>query len=96
MVGGVIVAALGTLGLVLAEVIKGRNSRTTASPPAPTSSPGKDIELYERTATLSNRADDRDRRHDLFERQMHNELEELGERIERVERHLGIYKEGGY
>lgn len=96
MVGGVIVAALGTLGLVLTEILKGRNSRTTASPPAPTTGSSKDVELYERTAVLSNRADDSDRRHNLLERTVHQHHEEEGERLERLERHLGIYEEGGH
>ena len=97
VIGGIVVAALGTLGLVLVEVIKGRNSRTTASPPSPTSVPtgtGKDVELYERTAVLNVRVDDADDRHDLLERSVVHHIDNHHRRIVRIERHLGIAPEG--
>lgn len=78
-IGGVVVALLGALGLVTAEVMRGRNSHTTSSPPEP--HPEKDVELYERTAVLGSRADDADQRDDLQDRALHNH----GDRLEALE-----------
>lgn len=106
MVGGVIVAALGTLGLVLVEIVKGRNSRTTPSPP-PVSAPpnGRDVELYERTAVHNRRLDDADERHHLLDLTVHKQhdvlddhgdrLEQHDERIARLERQMRIRDETG-
>ena len=88
VVGGIVVAAIGALGLVVAEWLRGRNARTTSSPPPPTPQPaagGKDVELYERTAVLSRRADDNDERDDLQD--LRHERSE--DRLERLEQWAG-------
>lgn len=89
--GGVIVAALGALGLVLVEVVKGRNARTTASPPPPaTAAPATPpVELYERTAVLSQRADDNDERDDVQDHELRDQrtvLDDHHSRLSHVER----------
>ena len=70
VVGGIVVAAIGAMGLVLTEVVKGRAGRTTPAPPGPAPQPQApvNVELYERTAVLSRRADDSDTRDDVQDR----------------------------
>lgn len=89
-IGGIVVAALGTLGLVLSEVVKGRHARTTASPPPPSlTSQSMDVELYERTAVLSQRADDNDERDALQDRELRDQRDALDDhhhRLLRLER----------
>lgn len=77
MVGGVITAAIVALGGVLVAVVNSRASRTTASPPAPTSA--DEHVLYERTAVLAARADDSDDRFDVMDR-----------RLDQIERRLDL------
>lgn len=103
MVGGVIVAALGMLGLVLVEIIKGRNSRTTTTPnpTSPVLPASKDIELYERTAVHNQRLDDGDERHHLLDKVVHmqhdvlddhgDRLVQHDDRISRLERQMRIH-----
>lgn len=99
--GGVIIAAIGALGLLLVELARGRNARRAGSqvPVAePASAAAKDVELYERTAVLSSRADDSDHRDDMQDRR-HEASEDRHEasehRLSRIERRLGIHDEDG-
>lgn len=54
MVGGVIVAALGALSLVLVEVVKGRNSRNASPSSPPQQTVVTDEKVVERVAVLWN------------------------------------------
>lgn len=82
IVGGIVVSAIGALGLVLAEWVKGRNARTTPSPPQPTPAPAMGVEIYERTAVLNRRADDNDARDDVQDRR-HDRSEDRLDALER-------------
>lgn len=70
MVGGVITAAIVALGGVLVAIVNSRaNKTTTPSPPAASPTANEHV-LYERTAVLSQRADDNDDRDDVQDRRL--------------------------
>lgn len=89
VIGGVVVAAITTLGLVLTEVLRGRAGRNTAAAPPGPAQPA--VELYERTAVLNQRADDNDDRDDVQDhelRDQRNALDSHHSRLTAIERHL--------
>ena len=92
-------AALGALGLVLTEVVKGRNARNAAPAAPPTEGVSKDlVELYERTAVHNVRLDDADERHDVLDRTVDthgHRIEDIHTRLRRAEKHLGFYSPEG-
>jgi hypothetical protein len=98
LIGGIIIAAMVPLGSVIVEIVKGRNSRTTASPPAPSPFPGapsssspKDVELYERTAALNERLRQKDEADHLRDRMLathSNLLDEHGDVIQEQARDI--------
>jgi hypothetical protein len=63
------------------QLLSARASRTEPSPPAPIPTAGQDVALYERTAVLSQRADDNDERDDVQDRR-HEHTEDRLELIE--------------
>lgn len=76
-VGGIITAAIVTLGGVLVAIVNSRSKQTTASPP-PVSTAVDEHVLFERTAVLARRADDGDER-DAVEDQRIDKLERWAE-----------------
>lgn len=76
MVGGVITAAIVALGGVLVAIVNSRAGKTTASPPAPSTSADEHV-LYERTAVLRQRADDHQDAIELIDRARAKDREDL-------------------
>jgi len=106
LIGGIIIAMMVPLGSVIVEIIKGKNARTTASPPAPLPFPSppsgehKDVTLYERTAehnTRLNHKDQEDHVRDLALKGHADLLDEHGDtlrehdrEITRIKKRLGL------
>lgn len=105
LIAGIIIAAMVPLGSVIVEIVRGRNSRTTASPPAPVpvapASVPKDVVLYERTAKHNERfrqKDEADHARDLMLKGHGEKLDEHGDLLEdhirdirQIKKHLGLY-----
>jgi hypothetical protein len=70
MIGGVVTAAIVALGGVLVAIVNRGGAKTAPSPPGPMVAPGSDHVLYERTAVLTQRADDNDERDDVQDRRL--------------------------
>lgn len=72
-----------TIGVIVVQAIKSKAERTAPSPPAPTDT-AMLMQLARDNGQLVQRADDSDERDDMQDRA----LENYGDRIEAIERHL--------